>query len=90
MLCLSDLKAAGGGNILLLFGHIQTEHAVGVAGLDAVGVDTADVKAAAAAAVEALTLDIIAALVLAVLLAAGGDGQAVVFNINADDLSHKP
>ena len=71
-----DRQSPAAGDLDILLRQRQAQHAVVVAGLNALGLDARDVEAPRVAAVAALAADVIALLVLILVLAVAlGAGQ---------------
>ena len=73
-----------GGNGFNLLRHGELQNAVSVLGLNAVHVHAGHVKAPAVGTVETLALDEVLLLFILVQFALGGNGKAVVLNVDLD------
>ena len=84
-LSLFDFEPSCCGDFGLFLRHCQGQHTVIVCGGDGLGVDALDIEAAGVGTVVTLTADVaVGVFFLFLTLVLGGDGQAILVDINAD------
>ena len=81
-----DRQSPAAGDLDVLLRQRQAQHAVVVAGLDALGLDAGDIEAPRVAAVAALAADVALVLLLVLVPALGLDGQVVAVDVDGDVL----
>ena len=80
-----DLEPSCCGDFGLFLRHCQGQHAIVVGGGDSLGVDALDIEAAGVGTIVTLTANVaVGVFFLFLTLVLGGDGQAILVDINAD------
>ena len=81
-----DRQSPAAGDLDVLLRQRQAQHAVVVAGLDALGLDAGDIEAPRVVAVAALAADVALVLLLVLVPALGLDGQVVAVDVDGNVL----